>query len=536
VCDLAINTDKFQLISLGIDKVVKVWDIRNFRCLQTIVDKTSYRPENVLTGLHFNPSNSSLILTSRKINVWPFKAQEEMSSSHDCSVTKCQFNDNFASVISTDENSNVHVWSIADGRLNFKFSEAHGTNRISAICFDFSGRRLITGGHDGSLKMWNFSNGQCLKDFNYDVEPKEVSDIIYIDEESGTRYNFIATVGWDKKIYIWPDENEPVVSWIKSLPKESQVGHTDDILCVEYCKDQKFLVSGGLFGQLFVWMFETGVIRALLHETDPSCNPVENAAAEGKSVEGLAYLQSKQLLLSITADGFLRFWDLVELTQTSKTKLAHLGKDAVTCAAKSSDGSKLATCDESGNMKLTDISDVYSPQEIFFVNAHSALVNCVHIFMPSETTKEFIITGSVDRNVKLFTIRGEVLGYFGQGNHWDLDSLDGLTMAPPPVHPQIFLRKKWREKNGLEGPLDEEQTEETKDDEGLRAMNAYFIRQSVRKGKAKASEAGTFKKIDLSRLKVEKVSCRQLPGTVEDLYRQRTGLDLRRERPHHKQR
>mmetsp|Transcript_26608 Transcript_26608/g.47841 ORF Transcript_26608/g.47841 Transcript_26608/m.47841 type:complete len:974 (+) Transcript_26608:2642-5563(+) len=531
VIDLAINTDKFQLISLGIDKVIKVWDIRNFRCIQTIVDKTSYRPENSLTGVHYNPSINSLLLTSRKINVWPFKAQEEMSSSHDCAVTKCLYNDNFSSIISTDENSNVNVWSILDGRLNFKYGEAHGTNRISAISFDFSGRRLITGGHDGSLKMWNFSNGQCLKDFNYDVEPKEVSGIIYIDEESGTRYNFIATVGWDKKIYIWPDENEPVVSWIKALPKEGQKGHTDDILCVEYCKEQKFLVSGGLTGQLFVWMFETGVVRAKLHEKDHSCLPVEDSAAEGKSVEYIGSLQQRSLLLTVTADGSLRFWDLSDLALTSKVKLAHLGKDAVTCAAKSKDGMKLASCDESGNLKLSDISNVHRPVDIFFVNAHSALINCVDLFYQSDSDKEFIITGSVDRNVKLFTIRGELLGYFGQGKHWDLNDTECLTMAPPPTHPPIFLRKKWRDKRNTSDSIsDEELTEESKEDD-LSAMKAYFIRQSVRKGEAKASEAGTFRKIDLSRLGVEK-----LPQNVEDLYKQKTGLDLRRERPHHKQR
>lgn len=523
------------MISLGIDKVVKVWDIRNFRCIQTIVDKTSYRPENILTGVHLNPSIGSLILTSRKINVWPFKAQEEMSSSHDCAVTKCVYNDNFLSVISTDENSNIHVWSLTDGRLNFKYGEAHGTNRISAISFDFSGRRLITGGHDGSLKMWNFSNGQCLKDFNYDVEPKEVSDIIYIDEESGTRYNFIATVGWDKKIYIWPDENEPVVSWIKSLPKEQQVGHSDDILCIEYCKEQKFLVSGGLAGQIFVWMFETGVIRALLHERDPTCLPVEDAAAEGKSVEYIGSLQGRMLLLTLAAEGTLRFWDLHELTLTSKVKLMHLGKDAVTCASKSTDNMKLATCDESGNLKLTDISNPHKLVDIFFVNAHSALINCVNLFTHTESGKEFIVTGSVDRNVKLFTLRGELLGYFGQGNHWDLNNIEDLQMASPPIHPPVFLRKRWRDKRTAEdSECYEDRDEESKDDD-LSAMKAYFIRQSVRKGQAKANEAGTFKKIDLSRLRVEKVSTKQLPNTVEDLYKQKTGLNLRRDRPHHKQ-
>ena len=32
-----------QLVSLSADKVLKVWDCSNFRCLQTIYDETTYR-------------------------------------------------------------------------------------------------------------------------------------------------------------------------------------------------------------------------------------------------------------------------------------------------------------------------------------------------------------------------------------------------------------------------------------------------------------------------------------------------------------
>jgi len=40
VQDVVLNEDKFQLISLGTDKVIKVWDVRNYRCMQTIIDTT----------------------------------------------------------------------------------------------------------------------------------------------------------------------------------------------------------------------------------------------------------------------------------------------------------------------------------------------------------------------------------------------------------------------------------------------------------------------------------------------------------------
>ena len=40
------------------------------------------------------------------------------------------------------------------------------------MTFDKCGRRLLTGGRDGSLKLWNFNNGECLRVLknSYDAE------------------------------------------------------------------------------------------------------------------------------------------------------------------------------------------------------------------------------------------------------------------------------------------------------------------------------------------------------------------------------
>ena len=36
---------------------------------------------------------------------------------------------------------------------------------MTAAAFDGGLRRLITGASDGTMRMWNFSNGQMLKEF-----------------------------------------------------------------------------------------------------------------------------------------------------------------------------------------------------------------------------------------------------------------------------------------------------------------------------------------------------------------------------------
>ena len=56
----------------------------------------------------------------------------------------------------------VSVWDVDTGEKTIQFSRCHGDAEITAMAFDSTGRRLLTGGRDGSLRMWNFNNGACL--------------------------------------------------------------------------------------------------------------------------------------------------------------------------------------------------------------------------------------------------------------------------------------------------------------------------------------------------------------------------------------
>ena len=73
VSDLDINEERYHLISLGTDKVVKIWDTRTYVCIQTIIDRFFYRPEPILTALHYDKMTHNIIVCSRKINFWSFK-------------------------------------------------------------------------------------------------------------------------------------------------------------------------------------------------------------------------------------------------------------------------------------------------------------------------------------------------------------------------------------------------------------------------------------------------------------------------------
>jgi len=76
----------------------------------------------------------------------------------------------------------VSVWDVDTGSKIMQFSQAHGEAEITAMSFDPSGRRLITGGRDGTVKIWNFNNGACLS-------------VLHNEDTAEVRYVAVAIVG-----------------------------------------------------------------------------------------------------------------------------------------------------------------------------------------------------------------------------------------------------------------------------------------------------------------------------------------------------
>jgi WD40 repeat protein len=247
--------------------------------------------------------------------LWFFKTQEEIKTSHEYPVQFALYNTEFEAVVSGDDGSFIAVWDIETGKLMSKFGDAHNKAKITAGCFDSTQRRLITTGSDGTARMWNFSNGQCLTELLSDDSGKHVESEItgvacaFEDSESEKMAHVIA-VGWDRKIHIWADEKEEEVVCNKVLPRNEQRGHGDDIMCVAYNKENQLIYTGGHDGSLIAWNFETGYIKFYLHELDPTCmSKSGNHILESKSVDCILILYKHSLICSVSADQMIRFWD-----------------------------------------------------------------------------------------------------------------------------------------------------------------------------------------------------------------------------------
>jgi len=162
-----VNDKNNQLISLGADNVVKVWDIRNQRCIQTLNDaRTMDKPTtaNSLNIIMYNRETQRLFASSSSIRVWDTKPVFKIShtASHDACVVSALYNRGFNQVVSADTDNHVVVWDVETGQVASQFEIDSNEGALTAIAFDNGGRRLVTGTHKGAhCSLFNFSNG-CL--------------------------------------------------------------------------------------------------------------------------------------------------------------------------------------------------------------------------------------------------------------------------------------------------------------------------------------------------------------------------------------
>lgn len=98
-------------------------------------------------------------------------------------------------VVSGCHGSVITVWDLDTGEKSMQFTQAHGNAAITAMSFDLSGRRLVTGAKDGSIKVWNFNNGSCVRCMQYS-DHVEVTSIIVAKR-------IILAAGWNKRISLY---------------------------------------------------------------------------------------------------------------------------------------------------------------------------------------------------------------------------------------------------------------------------------------------------------------------------------------------
>ncbi|MFW9929292.1 MAG: WD40 repeat domain-containing protein [Candidatus Thorarchaeota archaeon] len=237
---------------------------------------------------------------------------------------------------------------------------------INVVKFFPSGQRIITGGSDDSIRIFNLA-GEELFFFEGHLAP--ITDLAI--HSSG---KIVASVSEDKTLRLWDLESQKQLACF--------IEADDSLNAVLFSKDGTKVLSGGRDKKLRIYDIQN---KILLSEIDLySINSMVNHPKENFLILGT---NSKIIIVDLTLG--------IKFKEFSAHQLPILQLDI---SPKSPHGKYfLISCSIDEYVKLWDI-DTY--QEIFNFKPHSGAVTCVR-FSPKVESNLFA-TGSYDRSIGLF--------------------------------------------------------------------------------------------------------------------------------------
>ena len=408
VLDVAFNQNDWSLITLAEDRVLKVWDVRNFQCLQTIDPKAHGFEDERLGVLFLDNKKGSLLSGEHRPCSFQPKDAPKLSRNvlpaeycgHRRPVTKVLFTKDFGQMVTTDGDL-VLLWDVADQR---RVTQWNSDTKIVNLAFDINERQLLSADGTGHLVLWNYVNGAKVKEF---TNPR-AHEITHIAHVSVAAYNgrfvdqYIVGAGWFDQIVLWKDT--PQKPFTEGPHRFLELYGNGDVFSLAYCgaaaalvvgTDKGVLLTYSLVSCSLLYAFAQGAAAPTLppsvaHAVRPQTEaryplipktggaapgsdaagsaaglpdaPAHIQALQGKwgseQVEDLCFLQP-QLLAMGMGMGEVSVWRLTQLVVEVVASFwgAHDAGEGVTCMCPDApeDAGQLAVGDGNGYVSVFDV-------------------------------------------------------------------------------------------------------------------------------------------------------------------------------------
>ncbi|XP_065662336.1 cilia- and flagella-associated protein 337 isoform X2 [Hydra vulgaris] len=473
-----------KIISFSRDKIIKVWNTRDHSCLQTIPNcVTETGGVQPFTTVYFNKNDKTLLLGSNTILVLGKKEKnlEKNNINKNCSHSKplcgALYNPLYNQVVSACHGSVINIWNVLTGENVLSVSNAHEGSEITAILFDKTMKKLITGSANGVVKTWNFSNGDLVREIKA-LDGNEVTGLACPNQN-------LVVVGWNHRIQVYHESEDTSIKIFNSL-------HKDDVLSIDSL-ETGVAVTSSYDGQVSCWNLKTGevsfeqninTLKKKEKESGIEATTTEAEAARTLetmnkekvknkivSIEKVLILksredESKALTILFSADKNVQAWSSKNKFLGQFDALDELNDGSIHAMISDSKNNLLFIGDSLGIICIWDISDCFfihstitlkedkkkfeenKPQICLKFRAHfKAIVSLDYI----ENTKN-ILSASTDCCARLWTIKGVLLGTFGQMETFNTTEnifkqnlvLDFQSSSPAMTSKVLKVKRKWR--------------------------------------------------------------------------------------------
>ncbi len=175
----------------------------------------------------------------------------------------------------------ILIWNLNANDLSGKYKRGH-TDDVTALAYSIDGKKLISGGIDGKVILWNTST-------------KEPDKILMTEEGVITAVKFskngklAAAASSSDKIFVWEVADGKLLYTLTA--------HTDDVTGLDFSIDHNILASAGADHAVILWDLLTGALSNIFVE-------------HSSWVRDISFSNKGNALSSVGDDGQLIIWNL----------------------------------------------------------------------------------------------------------------------------------------------------------------------------------------------------------------------------------
>ena len=264
-----------MLASPSSDGTVRLWDVRTGKCLRTL------KGQKGVMAVAFDPQGTTLAggCLGGLIVLWRVPDGEVIGQlvEHAGVVNSLAFVPHTRTLVSGGSDGTCRIWDTALGR---SLAVATRKKEIRSVVIDPGGQRVAVGDDGGSLRMYRLPGGELLYTLSHHGAP--VGCVAF-----SRRTHTLASASADRTIQLWDSDTGRGIRTLE--------GHTGPVSAVAFSPSERVLASKGIGDGIRLWSVQTGACLCVIPD-----------ARTWGWAPGLSFHPRLPLLATVGADAYPR--------------------------------------------------------------------------------------------------------------------------------------------------------------------------------------------------------------------------------------
>ncbi|MCW2685170.1 MAG: repeat-containing protein, partial [Mycobacterium sp.] len=424
----SVDVSSRYIVSGHGDNTVQLWDAETGDHVS--VGPMTHHGVGIVRSVAFNPLGNLIASggDDKTVRLWDVKTGKQVAvgpMTHDGVVRSVAFNSRGNLIVSAGSDERLRVWEANTGRL-LAYAETH--SQMLSVAFSPDGKHLVSGDKDGIVEVWDVPADLPVgaATINPAGPPitghrSAVQSVAFSPTNDGSR---IVSGGVDGTVRVWNTQTGQPIG-------DPLAGHHGQIWAVAFSRDGRRIVSGGFDGTVREWDAVAGLPipagQRKLHAValSPNGQQIASGGYDGTvklwstdtgqqigppfgdasprdehAVLSVAFSPDGSEIVSGGRDGKVTVWDVATRKEFDLEMLdAPPTGNFVQSVTFSEDGTRIASGGDDGAVRLWDAKSHEAIPLKMRIGDHSGVLSVA--FSPTKG-RRIIATGSTDNIVRLW--------------------------------------------------------------------------------------------------------------------------------------